>query len=118
VIARCSRVLPVLALLACGEGGSDPTDTTAPVTTAYPGGGSYGAVQYVTLAAEEAATVHYSLEGAPLPPGHPSTSSAEVPVYWIRIGPGTTTLRFFSIDRAGNREATRTETYVIEVGTP
>jgi hypothetical protein len=121
--ARALHVLPLLALLASAScpgssGSSGAADRTAPVTTAHPGGGTYGAVQYVTLAAEEAATIHYSLEGAPLPPGHPSTVSAENPVYWIRIGPGTTTLRFFSVDRAGNREATRTETYVIEVPAP
>ena len=119
--ARTLRMLPALALLAaagCAGSSDSSSDTTAPVTTAHPGGGTYGAVQYVTLATEEAATIHYSLEGAALPPGHPRTVSAENPVYWIRIGPGTTTLRFFSVDRAGNREGTRTETYVIEVPAP
>lgn len=110
--------LAFVALIGCG--GSDPgaVDSTPPVTTAHPAGGTYDAIQYVTLAAEEAATVHWTLEGAPLPPGHAAEGSAENPVYWIRIGPGTTTLRFFAVDRAGNREATRTETFVIEVPTP
>jgi hypothetical protein len=121
--ARTLSVLPVLALLASAgcagsSDSSDASDTASPVTTAHPGGGTYGAVQYVTLAAGEPATIHYLLEGAALPPGHPSTVSAENPVYWIRIGPGITTLRFFSVDRAGNREVTRTETYVIEVPPP
>lgn len=117
-----TRPLAIGALLlavACGGGGSASTvDTLPPVTTAHPGGGSYGAIQYVSLASEEAAIVYWELDGAPLPPGHPATGVAENPAYWIRIGPGTTTLRFFSIDRAGNREATRTETYVIEVPPP
>jgi hypothetical protein len=106
------------ALAACGGSGPASGDTTPPATTAHPAGGTYDAIQYVTLAAEEAATVHYTLEGAPLPPGHPTAGTEENPIYWIRIGPGTTTLRFFSVDRAGNREETRTETYVIEVPAP
>jgi hypothetical protein len=114
------RALAIGALLlaAACDGGAGSIDTLPPVTRAHPGGGSYGAIQYVSLASEEAAIVYWELEGAPPPPGHPSAGVAENPAYWIRIGPGTTTLRFHSVDRAGNVEATRSETYVVEVPTP
>lgn len=118
MIARALACLCVAALFACGGKDLAPVDSIPPVTTAHPPGGTYGAIQYVTLAAEEAAIIHYTREGAPLPPGHPAEATGENPVYWIRIGPGTTTLRFYAVDRAGNREVTRTETYVIEVQGP
>lgn len=115
---RLAVLLAALAVAAGCPGKPDPVDSIPPAPAAHPGGGSYGAVQYVTLAAEEGATIHYALEGAPPPPGHPTTGAAENPVYWIRIGPGTTTLRFFAVDRAGNRSTTRSETYVIGVPPP
>lgn len=116
---RSATLLGAVLLASAGcPGTPEPVDTVPPVTQAHPPGGTYGAVQYVTLAADEAATIYHSREGAALPPGHAPSASGENPVYWIRVGPGTTTLRFFAVDAAGNREATRAETYVIEVPTP
>ena len=38
-------------------------DTTAPETLANPLGGTYGTVQSVTLSANEAGTIYYTLDG-------------------------------------------------------
>lgn len=114
---RLALLTAALGLAGCVRG-LDPIDRVPAIPTAHPGGGSYGAVQYVTLAADEGATIHYELEGAPLPPGHPASCAGENPVYWIRIGPGTTTIRFFAVDRTGNRSPTQSETYVIDVPAP
>ena len=88
-----------------GGGGGDE-DNMPPTTTVSPSGGTYGRSQNVTLSADEPATIYYTLDG-----GAPTTSSA---VYSgpIRIS-ADTTLKFFSKDTAGNREATKTETYDI-----
>ena len=87
-------------------GGDGGEDTTKPTTTASPSGGTYGSSQGVTLSANEPATTYYTLDGST-----PTTSST---VYSgpIKISDDTT-LKFFSEDAAGNREATKTETYVI-----
>jgi hypothetical protein len=68
----------------------------------------------VTLAGEEATTVYWSVDGVDPSPGAANTSSAENPAFWIRIGEGETKLKFFAIDRAGNREQVRTERYLID----
>ena len=86
-------------------------DTTAPVTTATPAGGTYGGTQTITLSCSDGAgsgcdKTYYTTDGSV-----PTTAS---PVY---SGPlalsATTTLRYFSADRAGNTEAVKTQTYVI-----
>jgi hypothetical protein len=105
-----------VALTACTVQGPPqaPRDTIAPTTSAFPPGGPYGEVQYVTLAGEEATTVYWSVDGADPSPGASNTSSAENPAFWIRIGEGETKLKFFAIDRAGNREQVRTERYLVD----
>ncbi len=56
-------------LIAWGGGGGgpgdpgDPGDTTPPITSASPTGGLFGSIQQVTLTANEAATIHYSMDG-------------------------------------------------------
>jgi hypothetical protein len=78
------------------------TDTTAPVTTATPPGGSYSTPQSVTLTANEAATIYYSTDGSP-----PTL------VYSSPIPISTTTLKFFAKDTAGNSESVNTLLYTI-----
>jgi len=85
-------------------------DTTPPVTTPSPAGGTYASALSVTLSANEPATVYYTTSGAT-----PTTAS---PVYTgpIPIG-STTTLKFFARDTAGNSEAIKTATYTIVADT-
>src|SRR6185369_16390932 len=74
-------------------------DTVAPVTTAGPIPGTYSAVPvFVTLSANEQATIYYTIDG-----NTPTTSSA------IYNGPisvsDTATIQYFAVDTAGNAEA-------------
>ncbi len=85
-------------------------DTTPPVTTASPVGGTYNNDSSnplkVTLTANEPATIHYTVDG--------SLPDATSPVY---SGPiditATTTLRFFAIDVNNNNEVPKTEIYLM-----
>jgi hypothetical protein len=82
-------------------------DTTPPVTTASPVGGTYNSTQSVTLTSNEPATIYYSTDGST-----PTTSS---PVYSAPINiSSTTSLKFFAIDSVVNTEAVKTETYTME----
>ncbi len=94
------------------DAGSPPAGPP-PFTAAHPAGGLSGAVQYVTLASDRLATVYYTVDGTEPVLGSPGTSSGANPVFWIRVGPGTTVLKFFAVDADGNREVTRAETYVV-----
>ena len=86
------------------------TDTTAPVTTASPAGGTYTAAQSVTLTTNEAATTYYTLDGTT-----PTTSSTR---YTGAIAISTSkTLKYFSVDTAGNAETVKTATYTINIPT-
>lgn len=84
-------------------------DLAPPVTTASVPGGTYGVAQTVELSCIDdhsgCGETHYTLDGTT-----PGTSS---PLY---TGPiailQTTTLKFFSLDEAGNKENAVTETYV------
>ncbi|AIF83549.1 putative xylanase/chitin deacetylase [Candidatus Nitrososphaera evergladensis SR1] len=86
----------------------DATDTIAPTVTATPVGGTYTAAVSVTLAANEPATIYYTLDGST-----PTTSSS---VYTspIQIA-SSTVLKFFGRDTAGNDSAPSTETYTINI---
>ncbi len=81
------------------------TDTTPPVTTASPPGGSYGQPIAVVLSVNEPASTYFTLDGST-----PTTASTRY------AGPialsSNATLRFFSVDAAGNAEPVRTEQYV------
>ncbi len=91
-------------------------DTVAPTTTATPAGGLYNASQSVTLACTDGAgsgcaATHYTTDGS-----EPTTSS---PRYTAALSlASNTTLKFFSVDTAGNAEAVHTETYVIDTVAP
>lgn len=86
-------------------------DTTPPVVTATPVGGSYPAGQAITLAANEAAKIHYSVDGSV-----PTTGS---PVY---TGPLTLQssfeLRYIGVDTAGNQSAVGSQRYTVHVDPP
>ncbi len=82
-------------------------DTTPPVTTPSPAGGTYSSAQNVTLTANEPATIYYTTNGST-----PSTSS---PTYSGPLPiPATTTLKFFARDTAGNSEIAKTASYIIK----
>ncbi len=82
-------------------------DTTPPVTVAAPGTGGFNPSVTVTLTVNEPGQTFYTLDGS-----EPTSSS---PVY---TGPlvftATTTLKFFSVDAAGNKETTKTATYTLQ----
>jgi YD repeat-containing protein len=81
-------------------------DTTPPVTTATPAGGTYASAQTVTLSANEPATIYYTTNGTT-----PTTSSS---VYSAPLTiSASTTLKYFARDLAGNSETVKTQTYVI-----
>lgn len=92
-----------------GGGPDAATDRIPPVTTAAPDPGPIrqGAVT-VTLSTDEPAVTRYTLDG--------STPDASSP---IAAGPlvldRSRTLRFFSVDLAGNAEVPRTARYRIDL---
>jgi hypothetical protein len=91
-------------------------DTTAPITTAVPAGGTYNSARSVTLTCNDGTgsgcdKIYYTTDGMT-----PTTSSA---VYSSPINISvTTTLKFFARDVAGNIESVRSETYTITTGNP
>jgi hypothetical protein len=83
-------------------------DTTPPVTTVSPAGGTYATPQSVTLTANEPATIYYTTNG--LDP----VSSPTRAVYSVSIPVSvSTTLKFYTTDIAGNSENVRTVNYII-----
>ncbi|WP_439022596.1 chitobiase/beta-hexosaminidase C-terminal domain-containing protein [Bacillus thuringiensis] len=88
------------------EGSLPPIDTTPPVISVNPAGGTFGSVQSVALTTNEAATIYYTLDGS-----IPTTNSN---VYNSPIVINTnTTLRCVAKDLAGNLSSVKTETYTI-----
>ena len=102
------------------DGGNEPVNTetysidpSAPVTSVNPVGGTYAAAQNVALTCSDTggsgcAGTWYSLDGTP-----PSIAYAGP----IAVSTSAT-LRFFSRDHAGNSEADRSESYVIDTTSP
>lgn len=118
-------VLVVLCVLsACGEGGeasppTTPRDNTPPVTSANPGGGTYGVAQVVTLTASEQSVIYYTTDGSDPVIGQANTISGASPITNIQISVGTTSLKFFAVDAASNQETPiKAETYVIDLVSP
>ncbi len=83
-------------------------DSTAPVTTASPRGGSYNNAVSVTLTASEPAAIYYTLNGAA-----PTLSSPRY-VSPLSIS-NDVTLKFYGIDSAGNVGNIVTEAYDINI---
>ncbi|HEU4412140.1 MAG TPA: PHB depolymerase family esterase [Polyangiaceae bacterium] len=82
-------------------------DTTPPVTTATPAGGTFTQPVSVSLSANEPATTFFTLDGSAPTTGSPQFSAP------VTIG-ATATLRFFSVDAAGNAEAPKSASFVIQ----
>jgi len=91
--------------------GSVPDDTTPPVTTATPPGGTYVGPLAVTLRADEPATIVYTTDGTP-PTAASPRYTAPLPLS------ADTTLQFFGTDAGGNVEAVRVERYVLQPAPP
>ena len=83
-------------------------DTVAPGVVASPAGGVYIAAQSVVLTASEPATIFYTTDGTTPTTASPGGAS---PVT-INI-PGSTTLRYFATDAAGNVGTLATQTYQV-----
>lgn len=109
-------VLPLLVLhlaSACGGGSKPPTpeeDTTPPVTRADPTGGTLTTPVSVSLICDDGngggcAETHYTTDGSAPTQASPRYST---PLFVS----ATTTLKFFSVDTAGNTEAVKTEEYL------
>jgi hypothetical protein len=91
-------------------------DSAVPVTTAVPAGGTYTAIQAVTLSCSDGTGsgcdhTYYTTDGTT-----PTTTSS---VYGSPISiPITTTLKYFSRDRAGNQETVKTQIYTVDTIPP
>ena len=86
-------------------------DTSAPVVTASPVGGTFDAGQQITLSANEAATIRYTTDGA--------TPTSASPQYSAPIVLNASfTLRYFAVDTVGNASAPASQSYVVRTAPP
>jgi hypothetical protein len=82
-------------------------DHIPPVTCAQPPGNVFSAASFITLQSNEPSTIYYTTDG--------STPTMESRVYASPLLiPATTTLKFFAIDAAGNKELVKTEVYTAD----
>ncbi len=112
--------LGIVNAQACTTTTEDPvvveTDTFPPTTTASPSGGEYNLAQNVTLTCTDnggsgCKNTYYTTDGS-----EPDSNST---LYTSAINIGeTTSLKYFSIDNADNKEATKTEEYTITLPPP
>jgi len=80
-------------------------DTTAPVTSASPAGGTFANPVTVTLTPNEPATTYYCT----------GSGCSPTTVYSSPLAlPATTTLRFYSRDKTGNTEALKEQVYTVQ----
>ncbi len=118
VLLTTTTTLKFFSVDAVGHAGPVVTqeytfDRTAPTTGASPAGGSYDAVQNVTLSCDDGsgsgcANTHYTVNGSQPTPASPVYSGP------IRVGQ-TTTLKFFSVDQVGNAEPVKTQVYTLSI---
>lgn len=112
--------------LECGEGtfssgdkcvGYDPDDKTPPVTTASPAGGRTREAipDIVTLTTDEPARIYYTIDGSDPDPTTQAGETSPAAVVGVEQG---TTLKYFAIDRAGNREELVTTTFDSDTTAP
>ena len=90
-------------------------ETSLPVTHAYPAAGAYSSAQDITLLCDDGfgsncAATYYTTDGS-----IPTISTPYTGPFTINAD---TTIKFFSIDNAGNQEAVQTVSYVIETVAP
>jgi YD repeat-containing protein len=86
-------------------------DTTAPVVSASPVGGTFTSAQSVTLSTNEQATIYYTIDG--------STPTIASPVYSSPISiNASTTLKYIGVDPAENQSAVQTQSYIIDSAPP
>lgn len=91
-------------------GNTPPTDTTPPIVTISPVAGTYTAIQNITLTANEAATIYYTIDGTT-----PTTSST---IYTSPIALNSTkTLKYFAKDTAGNVSSIQSALFTINIDT-
>jgi hypothetical protein len=86
----------------------EPADTTAPTTTVYPDPSvTYPAGEKVWLEVDEACDTYYTLDGST-----PTTNSTLFTEAFTLDT--TTTIKYFSVDTAGNTEAVKSTVFNIE----
>ncbi|PTL82811.1 chitobiase/beta-hexosaminidase C-terminal domain-containing protein [Vitiosangium sp. GDMCC 1.1324] len=90
-------------------------DFVAPTTTATPASGWYNTIPSVVLSCDDSASgcaaTHYTLDG--------TTPTLSSPRYTAPLSlTANTTLKFFSVDKADNAEAVRSETYLVDTAAP
>ncbi|MBA3502082.1 MAG: chitobiase/beta-hexosaminidase C-terminal domain-containing protein, partial [Deltaproteobacteria bacterium] len=112
--------------LECAEGtfsdgdkcvGYDPNDHTPPVTTPTPAGGRTREPipKIVTLTTNESARIYHTTDGTDPDPATQAGESSPAAVVGVQQG---TTLKYFAIDRAGNREQLVTTTFDSDTQAP
>ncbi len=90
----------------------DVSDTTKPTAYANSKGGLYNYNKNVRLYMKEPGTIYYTTNDST-----PTTSSSIYTTGPITIS-STTTLKFFAVDKAGNKSPVYTEKYIIDKTTP